>query len=159
MGFHFKINIDLKNYGTEMTMLKFGNGREIMKKRIMIVEDELIIAENIKRALQKDNHEICAVVMSGEESLKLTKKLRPDLVLMDIILSGKITGVEAAREMHEKYGTPIIFLTAYADEKTLEGAFASDPYSYLVKPVREKDIRTAVKMAFHMIQRENSGKK
>ena len=124
----------------------------------MIVEDELLIAENIKRALQKDKFDICAVTVSGEESLKLANKLRPDLVIMDIILSGKINGVEAAAKMHEQYGTPIIFLTAYADEKTLEGAFAAEPYGYLVKPVREKDIRTAVKMAFHMIQRENSGK-
>jgi CheY-like chemotaxis protein len=130
-----------------------------MKKKIMIVEDELLIAENIKKSLLKDRYEICAIAVSGEESLELAEKHRPDLVLMDILLSSDMTGVEAAKKMREQFGTAIIFLTAYADEKTLEGAFASDPYGYLVKPVREKDIRTAVKMAFHMIQRENNGVK
>jgi len=129
-----------------------------MKKKIVIVEDELLVAHEIKNALLKDKHDIVSIEMSGEESLQVVEKLRPDLVIMDILLSGDMTGVEAAKIMHKEYGTPIIFLTAYADEKTLEGAFTSDPYGYLVKPVREKDIRTAVKMAFHMIQRENNRK-
>jgi CheY-like chemotaxis protein len=127
----------------------------IMKKKIMIVEDELLIAENIKRALLKDKYDICAMVMSAEESLELARKDNPDLVIMDIMLSGEMTGIEAAQIMYKELRTPIIFLTAYADEKTLEGAFEANPYGYLVKPVREKDIRTAVKMAFHMIEREN----
>lgn len=129
------------------------------KKKIIIVEDELLIAEVIKKHLLKDNHEVVAIVASGEESIKVTEKLQPDLVMMDIMLSGEMTGVEAAKIIRNKFGTPIIFLTAYADEQSLEGAIESDPYGYLVKPVREKDVRTAVKMAFHVIQREKNEKK
>ncbi len=127
------------------------------KKRILIVEDELMIAEVIKNFLLKDNHEIIDIVTTGEESVEIVNKQQPDLVLMDVMLADKMTGVEAAKIMHDRFDTPIIFLTAYADENTLEGAIDSDPYGYLVKPVREKDVRTAVKMAFHMIQREQKG--
>jgi len=129
--------------------------RSIMrKKKILIVEDELIIAQFIQKILIKDKYEVCAIVSSGEEAIRTVEKIMPDLVLMDIVLSGKLSGVEAATQINSDFGVPIIFLTAYADEKTLEGAISADPYGYLVKPVREKDIRAAVKMAFHMIQRE-----
>jgi len=124
------------------------------KKKILIVEDELIIAQFIQKILVKYKYEVSAIVSSGEEAIRTVEKIMPDLVLMDIMLSGKLSGVEAATQINNSFGVPIIFLTAYADEKTLEGAISADPYGYLVKPVREKDIRAAVKMAFHMIQRE-----
>jgi CheY-like chemotaxis protein len=124
------------------------------KKKILIVEDELIIAQFIQKVLVKDKYEVSAIVSSGEEAIRTVEKILPDLVLMDIKLSGKLSGVDAAIHINNDFGVPIIFLTAYADEKTLEGAITADPYGYLVKPVREKDIRAAVKMAFHMIQRE-----
>ena len=136
--------------------MNFRNKNNV--KKIMIVEDELLVAHEIESALLKDKYEICSIAVTGEESLKAAEEMKPDLVLMDILLSSDMTGVEAACEMYKRHGTPIIFLTAYADEKTLEDAFMAHPYGYLVKPVREKDIRTAVKMAFHMIQREKNGK-
>ena len=126
------------------------------KKNILIVEDELLIAQDIQKALLKDKYKVSAIVSSGEEAIRTVEKKLPDLVLMDISLSGDLTGVEAAERIRTNSGVPIIFLTAYADEKTLEGAISADPYGYLVKPVREKDIRAAVKMAFHMIQREKA---
>ena len=129
------------------------------KKKILLVEDELIVAEVIKKYLSKDKYEILDIVTSGEECLEIVEKCKPDLIIMDIMLSGKMTGIEAARIVHEKYGIGILFLTAYADEETLEGAIESDPYGYLVKPVREKDVRAAVKMAFHLIQKEIEEKK
>lgn len=126
------------------------------KKQILIVEDETIIAEDIREALRAYEYQISAIVSSGEEALVKVEEIRPDLVIMDIMLSGELTGVETAKMIRKKFATPIIFLTAYADENTLEGAISSDPYGYLVKPVREKDIRAAVKIAFHMIERENN---
>ncbi|MCK4312318.1 MAG: response regulator [Candidatus Cloacimonetes bacterium] len=128
------------------------------KKKILIVEDEKVIAQDIKNSLKAYKYSISAIVSSGEEALENIEKLKPDLIIMDIVLSGDLTGVEAAEQIKEKFGTPIIFLTAYADEDTLEGAIAADPYGYLVKPVREKDIIAAVKTAFHMIQRETNSK-
>ena len=124
------------------------------KKKILIVEDELIIAQFIQKILVKNRYEVIAIVSSGEEAIRTVERNIPDLVLMDIMLAGKMSGVEAAVQLKNNFGVPIIFLTAYADEKTLEGAISADPYGYLVKPVRNKDICAAVKMAFHMIQRE-----
>ncbi|MCF7794653.1 MAG: response regulator [Candidatus Cloacimonetes bacterium] len=128
------------------------------KKRILIVEDEMMIAEVVKTYLLKDRYEIIDIIDSGEKCLEIVEETNPDLVIMDIMLAGEMTGVEAAKIVHEKFGTAILFLTAYADEETLEGAIDSDPYGYLVKPVREKDVRAAVKMAFHMIQKEQNEK-
>ncbi|HPR17428.1 MAG TPA: response regulator [Candidatus Cloacimonadota bacterium] len=128
------------------------------QKKIVIVEDELIIAEEIKTMLLKDNLDVYGIAMSGEECIKFVEEIHPDLVIMDVMLSGKMTGVEAAMIIHRNFGTPVIFLTAYVDEEVLEGAIECDPYGYLVKPVREKDVRTAVKMAFYMIKREESEK-
>lgn len=126
-----------------------------MKKKILIVEDELLIAEDIKKALISHQYDVCAIVTSGEKAIQEVEKLQPDLVIMDIMLAGIMTGVEAAKEIREKHNTAIIFLTAYADERTLDGAMASEPYGYLVKPVRGKDIIATVKMVFHMINRED----
>jgi DNA-binding NarL/FixJ family response regulator len=124
------------------------------KKKILIVEDELVVAEEMAEILTNKKYKICLILDNGEEAISAVEEHQPDLVLMDIKLSGKLTGVQAAIQIHEKFKTPIVFITAYADEKTLEGAIQADPYGYLVKPIREKDITSAVKIAFHMIERE-----
>jgi len=129
-----------------------------MKKKILIVEDELLIAEDIKKALTTNHYDVCAIVTTGEKAIQEVEKLRPDMVIMDIMLAGIMTGVEAAKEIRERYNTAIFFLTAYADERTLDSAMASEPYGYLVKPVKEKDIRATVKMGFHMITREEESR-
>ncbi len=126
-----------------------------MKKKILIVEDELLIAEDIKKALTLSQYDVCNIVTTGEEAILKVERLRPDLVIMDIMLAGNMTGIEAAKEIRKKYNTAIVFITAYADEKTLDGAMASEPYGYLVKPVRGKDIRATVKIVFQMIKKEN----
>ena len=129
-----------------------------MKKKILIVEDELLIAEDIKKALTLSQYDVCAIVTTGEEAIQEVEKLHPDLVIMDIMLAGIMTGIEAAKEIRKKYNTAIVFITAYADERTLDGAMASEPYGYLVKPVRGKDIQATLKMVFHMIKRENENR-
>ena len=103
-----------------------------MKKKILIVEDELLIAEDIKKALTLSQYDVCAIVTTGEEAIQEVEKLHPDLVIMDIMLAGIMTGIEAAKEIRKKYNTAIVFITAYADERTLDGAMASEPYGYLV---------------------------
>ena len=129
-----------------------------MKKKILIVEDELLIAEDIKKALTSSQYDVCKIVRTGEEAILKVERLRPDLVIMDIMLSGKMTGIEAAEKIRKKYNTAIVFLTAYADEKTLDGAMASEPYGYLVKPVSGKEIRATVKIVFQIIKKENENK-
>ncbi len=80
-----------------------------MKKKILIVEDELLIAEDIKKALISHQYDVCAIVTSGEKAIQEVEKLQPDLVIMDIMLAGIMTGVEAAKEIREKHNTAIIF--------------------------------------------------
>ncbi len=95
-----------------------------MKKKILIVEDELIIAEDIKKALTSYQYDVCDIVTTGEEAIFKVERSQPDLVIMDIMLAGIMTGVESAKEIRKKYNTAIVFLTAYADERTLDGAMA-----------------------------------
>jgi CheY-like chemotaxis protein len=95
--------------------------REVVmaKARIMLIEDESIIAMDIHNCLEKLGYEIPALASSGEEAVKIAIEIKPDLILMDIILEGKMDGVEAAEKIHNLIDIPIIYLTAYADDQTL----------------------------------------
>ncbi len=92
------------------------------KINIIIVEDERITAEDIKKALNSVGYEVPAIVPSGEEAIKAAEELKPDLVIMDIKLEGEMDGIQAAEQIRSKLGIPIIYLTAYSDEKTVQRA-------------------------------------
>jgi len=126
-----------------------------MKKQIIIVEDELIIAEDIKQYLLKFGYEVAGMADNGEEAIILAKELMPDMLLVDIRLHGDMSGVDAAREIHHQLELPIVFLTAYADDDILEKAAESFPYGYLLKPIRERELYATLKMAFNKIKNEN----
>ncbi|HHE38362.1 MAG TPA: response regulator [Candidatus Cloacimonetes bacterium] len=126
-----------------------------MKKRIIIVEDEIIIAEDIKQYLIKFGYEVVGMADNGEEAIKLAKELIPDMLFVDIRLHGDMSGVDAAREIHHQLEIPIVFLTAYADDDILEKAAESFPYGYLLKPIRERELYATLKMAFNKIENEN----
>ena len=89
------------------------------KKQILIVEDERIVAEDIRMSLQRLGYEVCGIALSGEEAIKKAEKLLPDLVLMDIVLGGKIDGIEASSIITSRLDIPVIYLTAHADDRTL----------------------------------------
>ncbi len=93
--------------------------------KILIVEDELLIAKGIARDVLKNGYKIEKVVSSGQAALEQVKILVPDLILMDIAIKGKMNGIETAAKIRENNDIPIIFLTAYADEKTIEQAVAT----------------------------------
>ncbi|WP_369857608.1 EAL domain-containing protein [Candidatus Thalassolituus haligoni] len=116
-------------------------------QRILIVEDERITALDLRMTLIDLGHDAIAIASSGEEALELVAQQRPDLVLMDIHLAGNLLGTEAALLIHEQFGTPVVFLTAYTDSETMSRAIASLPYGYLVKPFERREIDAAIQVA------------
>jgi EAL domain-containing protein (putative c-di-GMP-specific phosphodiesterase class I)/AmiR/NasT family two-component response regulator len=126
----------------------------IEKPKIMIVEDELIVAENIAQSLRRLGYQVSAVVNSGEDAIQTALATPPDIVLMDIILLGKIDGIEAASQIYLQLKIPVIYMTAYADQNTLERAKKTEPYGYLVKPFKPQDIQTTIEIAFYRYQVE-----
>jgi two-component system, sensor histidine kinase and response regulator len=115
--------------------------------RIIVVEDEKIVAWDIKMRLQKLGYEIPAVVSSGEDALKAVEKFRPDLVLMDMHIDGPIDGIETTRLIHECTDVPVIYLTAHSDDATLQRAKITDPFGYVIKPFEERELHTAIQLA------------
>ena len=112
--------------------------------RILIVEDENIVALDIKMHLRKYGFQVAGIFSSGEEVLAHIEEVKPDLILMDIKLQGALDGLETSRIIKERYGLPVVFLTAFADEATLQRAKIIEPFGYIIKPFEEKELRTAV---------------
>jgi len=119
------------------------------KKSILIVEDEKIISKDIKSILIKFGYEVSGIAVSGKEVFAQIQKHKPDLILMDIILKGDLSGIDTAEKIIERWNIPIIYLTAYADEQTLQKAKTTIPYGYILKPFEEKELYAIVEMAFH----------
>ena len=116
-------------------------------KRILVVEDEAVIALRLQHRLASMGYEVIAVSYSGEDSLEKARNLRPDLVLMDISLPGDIDGIDAARIMKSELDIPIIFLTAYTKDQVVDRTNPAEPCGYLVKPIRDRELKTAVETA------------
>ncbi len=114
---------------------------------ILVVEDERIIAFHLKSQLEALGYRVAAAVSSGEEAVEKAGELRPDLVLMDIHLEGAMDGIEAAGRIHAGCRIPVVFLTAYAEDETLQRAQASLPFGYLVKPVEGRELHATLQMA------------
>jgi|GEM_PF-4389424 len=119
------------------------------KQKIMVVEDEAIVAEDIRMHIEDEGYEVVQVVDSGEKALEYLKSNRVDLILMDIMLAGELDGIDTASKVKELYLTPIIFLTAYSDQKKLERARMAEPYGYLIKPFDERELRSTLTMALY----------
>lgn len=124
----------------------------MLTKKILIVEDESIIAEDIADSLIALGYQVTAIVHSGEEALESAVKERPDLVLMDVNLQGEIDGITAGAEMQSRFQIPVIYLTAYADENTLLRVNSTKPFGYIVKPFEEKNLHTTIQLALHRHQ-------
>jgi len=119
------------------------------KGTILIVEDEVIIAEDIRKTLTRFNYEVLEIVTFGEIAIQRAEELRPDVIMMDIMLEGEMNGIEAARIIRSKLDVPIIFSTAYADEKTIEAAKYVGPFGYIVKPFEDRELNATVEMAIY----------
>ncbi|MBN2380674.1 PAS domain S-box protein [candidate division WOR-3 bacterium] len=125
------------------------------KASILVVEDISVTALDIKNRLLEYGYSVCGVVTSGEEALLETERLRPDLVLMDIILQGKIDGVEAAEKIKEELNIPVVYLTAHMDNATLDRARLTEPFGYIVKPFETREMVSTLELALyrHKIER------
>lgn len=122
--------------------------------RILIVDDERLIAAAVQEMLKILGHSIAGVAVSGEEAVQKAASMRPDLVLMDIRLRGEMDGIEAAAAIRAEYGIPVVFLTAHADTAMRERAEATSPYGYIVKPFKFADIRAAIEGVIHRCNME-----
>jgi signal transduction histidine kinase len=125
-------------------------------KDILIVEDENIVALDMRMRLETMGYRVADVVDTGNLALERARELSPDLVLMDIKLKGGQDGIEAARLLRERAEVPVIFVTAFTDEKTLERAKQTSPYGYIVKPFHERELRIAIELALYKHQYELS---
>jgi len=122
--------------------------------KILIVEDEIIIAKEIQNSLRGLGYPSSTIVKSGEEAIKRAQEIHPDLILMDIMLQGHIDGIQAAEHIRDRVDVPIIYLTAYSDDKTLERAKKTEPSGYILKPFEETELRTTIKMALYRHEME-----
>jgi CheY-like chemotaxis protein len=119
------------------------------KEKILIVEDEIIIARDTQSRLKKMGYTITGIAESREEALASIESARPDLILMDIKIKGPVDGITSAIEFWERFKIPVVFQTAFADEITLARARVTDFYGYLVKPINENDFKIAVDNALY----------
>ena len=129
--------------------------------RILVVEDERTVALDLKTSLEAMGHSVLAVVDSGEAAVETASARRPDLVIMDIRLSGEMDGVEAAVKIREEAGerTAVLFLSAFDDEKTVQRAKVCDPFGYILKPFENRELRIAIELALYKAEAEARLKK
>jgi len=121
----------------------------MVKAQVLIVEDEGIVAEEIRSRLKRMRYATPAVAFSGGEAIGKAEETRPDVVLMDIRLKGDMDGVEAAKQIRTRFDIPVVYVTAYADEDTLQRAKTTEPYGYILKPFEDKDLHTNIEVAIH----------
>ena len=124
------------------------------KIKILIVEDEAIVAEDLASRLMSMSYDVADLVDSGEEAIAAATTLKPDVVLMDIQLSGKMDGTESAAYIGSQLEIPVVYLTAYADEDTLKRAKITNPFGYILKPFTDKDLRANIEIALSRHQAE-----
>jgi PAS domain S-box-containing protein len=122
--------------------------------RILILEDDRVVARDIQQQLQKIGHEVLGTAARGEDAVTLALETGPDLVLMDIRLGGQIDGIEAATEIRRQCQCPVIFLTAYSDDETVRRASRAEPFGYLLKPFEDSQLRTVIEMALYKHEAE-----
>jgi two-component system, cell cycle sensor histidine kinase and response regulator CckA len=121
----------------------------------MIVEDDRVVARDIRTLVSRMGHSVVGVTGSGEEAVTLAATEQPDLVLMDIRLEGKMDGIEAAQRIRSKDQIPVVFLTAYGNEEIMRRASLTEPLGYLLKPFEEPRMRTAIQIALYKREAES----
>ena len=124
------------------------------KEKILIVEDEGIVSLHIKQSVESLGYSVAGVVHSGDDAIVKATELRPDLVLMDIVLKGAVDGIEAAEKIRSIINIPVVYLTAHVDEGTLQRAKVTTPSGYVVKPFKERDLYIAIEFALYKSKME-----
>jgi CheY-like chemotaxis protein len=119
------------------------------KARILIVEDSLIVAYHLKKTLEVEGYSVLGIESTGESALQSIPRQLPDLVMMDIMLAGKMDGVETAMQIRSKHRIPVVFLTALSDKDTIQRAKITEPFGYVTKPFEDREIFTVIEMALY----------
>jgi AmiR/NasT family two-component response regulator len=119
------------------------------KANILVVEDEFIVAMDIKERLESMGYNVCGMLDSGERAVEKASSTSPDLVLMDIVLNGKMDGIEAAQAITENQELPIVFLTAYGSHGIIDRAKKIDPLGYIIKPFKDRELNAVIEIALH----------
>jgi len=132
--------------------------RKKAEGRILVVEDEHIVAMGIKKMVKSLGYTVTGVASSGEDAISKAESTFPDVVLMDIMLKGDMDGVEAAGEIRKRFDVPVVYLTAYSDNKILERAKKTEPFGYIVKPFDENDLHSSIEIALHRHRKEKEKK-
>jgi DNA-binding NtrC family response regulator len=117
------------------------------KTKLMIVEDEMIAALALRKEFENLGYEVCELVCFGEEVIENIEQESPEVVLMDIDLRGDIDGIEAAKQIHSRFGIPVVFITGYVDQKLMEQASVVNPIGYFIKPLNCKEIQVTIDAA------------
>jgi CheY-like chemotaxis protein len=125
-----------------------------VKERILVVEDERIIATDIRDCLEKSGYDVPAITAYGEQAVEKVAEFHPDLVLMDVMLKGQMNGIEAAETIIARFNIPVVYLTAYSDENTLKKAKITQPFGYILKPFEETQLITTIEIAITRHQAE-----
>lgn len=125
-----------------------------MQLKIFIVEDEYIVAKDLKLRLENMGHDVVGIASEGKEALRKTGETIPDLILMDIVLQGDLDGIETAQRIKNRYAIPFVYLTSYYDDGILERAAKTQPYGYLTKPYDDIGLNTAILMAIFKYKNE-----
>jgi len=123
---------------------------------ILVVEDELIVAEDLRRRLKAMGYDVKGVVTTGEDAIRQVGETQPDLVVMDISLRGDMDGVEAAQRIRQQFGTPVVYITGHGDPDTLQRAQSTPGFAFVLKPVDDQEMQYVVEMA---LKREGSSRR
>ena len=115
--------------------------------KILVVDDEAIITMQLEKRLSAMGYTVAGMAASGEDAVDMARRIRPDLVLMDIVMPGKMNGIEAAKIITGELDIPVVFVTSYADDTIIEKAKSVRPYGYIVKPFNELEIKAAIEVA------------
>ncbi|NBD15560.1 MAG: response regulator [Cyanobacteria bacterium] len=124
--------------------------------KILIVEDELIIAKSLARQLENLSYELVGTASSGKKALEIIQNNLPDLVLMDIVIAGEMDGIETGKKIREQFDIPIIYLTAYSDDETLKRVQESGGQGYILKPYKQREVHAAITMVLAQYQDQKS---
>lgn len=125
------------------------NAKAAHPVKVLVVEDESVVSKDIQESLKGLGYAVCGTASAGEEAIRKAESLHPDLVLMDIVLKGDIDGVEAAETIRSRLHVPVIYLTAYSDEHTLNRAKVTEPSGYILKPFDERELHTTIEVAMY----------
>jgi DNA-binding NtrC family response regulator len=123
--------------------------RRLSQKSILIVEDEGVVARDVENRLAAEGYGVAGWVVSGKEALAEVEEKKPDLVLMDIHLKGSLDGIDTAERIRQDHDVPVVFVTAYADNETLDRAKVAGPFGFIVKPFSQRDLHTTIEIALY----------